>query len=372
MKKSVLHIYKDYYPPVIGGIEKNIHYICNGIKDEYDVKVLVCSTNRKTEIEEIDGIEVIKAGTLGRFSSAPLSHTFPSLLKKYEADILHFHLPNPTAVVSYFMSRPRGKVVATYHSDIVRQSWAMFLFGPVLSRFLKRADKVLATSPYYILSSEYLNAIKNKCESLPLGIDIGEFAPDDDTLAKAKEIKAQYDRPIIVFVGKLRYYKGLQFLIKAMPVLNAQLLIVGDGFIEKELKKLCKDLGIEHKVKFCGELSGDDLKAHLYAGDVFCLPSHLRSEAFGVCQIEAMACGLPVVSTALNTGVPYVNRHKKTGLIVPPADSIELSKALNKLLVDDDLRKQLSENAKKHVLENFTHTLMIERIKNVYKKLLEE
>jgi glycosyltransferase involved in cell wall biosynthesis len=222
------------------------------------------------------------------------------------------------------------------------------------------------------LSSEYLNVIKNKCESLPLGIDISEFASDEETLFKASEIKVQYDKPIIVFVGKLRYYKGLQFLIKAMQFISAQLFIIGDGVIEDELKKLCTECGVENKVKFCGELDGNDLKAYLYAGDVFCLPSHLRSEAFGVCQIEAMACGLPVVSTSLNTGVPYVNRHKKTGLIVPPANPVELAQAINKILEDDDFRKQLGENAKKHVLENFTHTLMIERIKNVYKKLLEE
>ena len=125
---SVLHIYKDYYPPVIGGVEKNIHQVVTGISDIYNVRVLVANTRLRTEIEDIKGIEVIKAASFGRIASAPLCPTFPQLLRKYKADILHFHCPNPTGDLSYLMVRPPGKIVVTYHSDVVRQKWAMFFY----------------------------------------------------------------------------------------------------------------------------------------------------------------------------------------------------------------------------------------------------
>jgi len=370
---SVLHIYKDYYPPVIGGIEKHIHQLATGTHSNYDVRVLVANTRIKTEIENIEGVEVIKAGSLGRFASAPLCPGFPALLKKYSADILHFHCPNPTGEIAYLLARPEGKVVVTYHSDVIRQNLSMILYGRYLRKFLDCARAILPTSPDYIDASPYLSRVRPRCTVIPLGIETARFRDTPEVLARAIEIrKISQGRPLILFVGRLRYYKGLAFLIQAMPRIEADLMIVGTGPEEYDIKNQAKMFKVSNRVHLIGNVSDDDLPAYYYAADVFCLPSHLRSEAYGLVQLEAMACGLPVVSCRIRTGVPFVNRDGDTGLLVPPASPGKLAEAINTLLHDEELRRRLGRQAKKRVLEEFDLSLMISRIKKVYEKVLNE
>lgn len=370
MRRSVLHIYKDYYPPVYGGIEKTVSLLAMGVRDEYDVRVLVTNRGLKTEIERREGIEIVKAGSFGRFASAPLSPNFPHLLRRYDADILHFHCPNPTGDVAYFLASPRGKVVVTYHSDVVRQWWAMCFYGPILKRFLRRAEAILPTSPNYIRSSPYLSRVAEKCHVVPLGIPIGSYVRTQERETAARDIRQRYEGAIVIFVGKLRYYKGLHFLLEAMKQIDAHLLLIGTGPQRKALEAMCKRLGIEEKVAFLGELSDEEVIRHLYAADLFCLPSHLRSEAYGICQIEAMACGLPVVSTNLDTGVPFVNQHEVTGLVVPPASPRHLAEAIRILLEDDTLRREIGERARRRATEEFDSNLMVQRVKTIYEQLL--
>jgi glycosyltransferase involved in cell wall biosynthesis len=370
---SVLHIYKDYYPPVIGGIEKHIHQVATGTRNDYEVRVLVANTRAKTEMENIDGVEVIKAGSLGRFASAPLCPGFPALLKKYSADILHFHCPNPTGEISYLLARPRGKVIVTYHSDVIRQKFSMILYGRYLKKFLDCAKAILPTSPDYIDASPYLSRVRQRCTVIPLGIETARFRDTPDILARAAEIrKISKGRPLIIFVGRLRYYKGLEFLIQAMPRIEADLLIVGTGPEEDNIKNQSRLFKASERVHLIGNVSDDDLPAYYYAADVFCLPSHLRSEAYGLVQLEAMACGLPVVSCRIKTGVPFVNRDGETGLIVSPASPGKLAEAINALLKDEELRLRLGRQAKKRALEEFDLSLMLSRIRNVYDKVLSE
>ncbi len=369
---SILHIYKDYYPPVIGGIEKHIHQVATGTSDEYDVRVLVANTRPRTEICDVDGIEVIKAASVGRLASAPLSPTFPHLLKRYAADILHFHCPNPTGNLSYLVVHPQGKVVVTYHSDVVRQSRAMFIYGRFLRKFLDRADAVLPTSPNYVNSSPYLARVRKKCTVVPLGIETERFKPTPAIRARAAELRQiAAGHPIILFVGRLRYYKGIWFLVQAMPRLKAHLIIVGAGPEEAAIRKQARTFKVAERVTLTGAVSDEDLVAYYYAADIFCLPSHLRSEAYGLVQLEAMACGLPVVSCNIDTGVPFVNQADKTGLIVPPASPAKLAAALNTLLNNEDLRKRLGEQAKARVFSEFDVSLMIKRIKEIYAHLLK-
>ncbi len=370
MRQSVLHIYKDYYPPVYGGIEKTVSLLAKGVCDEYDVRVLVTNRSLKTEIEHPGGIEVIKVGSLGRFASAPLSPRFPFMLRRYDADILHFHCPNPTGDIAYFLAAPRGKVVVTYHSDVVRQWWAMCFYGPILRRFLRQTDAILPTSPNYIRSSPYLSGVAEKCHVVPLGIPIGFYAKTPEREAAARGINERYQGAIVIFIGKLRYYKGLHFLLEAMKEIDAHLLLIGTGPERKSLEAMCKRFGIEDKVTFLGELSDEEVVQHLYAADIFCLPSHLRSEAYGICQIEAMACGLPVVSTSLDTGVPFVNQHEVTGLVVPPASPRHLVEAIQLLLKNDTLRHEMGERAQQRATEEFDSGLMVQRVKAIYEKLL--
>lgn len=374
MSPSVLHIYKDYYPPVVGGIEMHINQVANGTKDEYDVRVLVANNKPKTEIEKVGDIKVVKAASWGRVASAPLCPSFGYLLKKYSADILHFHCPNPTGDVTYLLRRPKGKVVVTYHSDVVRQSWAMFVYGKFLRKFLSKADVIMPTTPNYVESSKYLQPFAEKCCPVPLGIDVSRFELTPELKARAQERrKIARGKPFLLFVGRLRYYKGLHFLIQALSrIEDAHLVIVGSGPELKNIRKQVKLFKVDNRVTLAGSVGDEDLVSYYHAADVFCLPSHLRSEAYGLVQLEAMACGVPVVSCDLKTGVPYVNQHEKTGLIVPPAAPGKLAEAVNKLIKDITLRHRLGDTAKKRVHEQFDLPVMINKVKQIYSDVLQK
>ncbi len=355
---KILHIYNDYYPPVFGGMEQHINLICEGLRDKFELEVLVSSRKFRTDKETINGVQVTRVLEIARAFSAPFCPTMPWWLKKLRADILHFHLPCPTAVCSYLLARPQGKVVVTYHSDIVRQKWALSVYGPVLRKFLNRADKIIATSPNYIDSSPFLRCFKNKCVVIPHGIDLAKFqSPQSELLSTG---------PFILFVGKLRYYKGLKYLIQAMTQIKSRLLIVGRGKEEEKLKALVSSLNLQNKVIFLGSIPESKLPAYYQTCTIFVLPSIFRSEAFGIVQLEAMACGKPLVSTNLATGVPYVNQDGITGIVVPPKNTQALAQAINRLLTDQQLQKKLGANARRRVEKEFSQELMLQRFAKLY------
>ena len=156
---KVLQVYKDYFPPVRGGIEGHINLLANGLKENgVDVDVLVSNTSSHLEKENIDGIPVTKVPQIGRYASASLNMNFSYWINKLgeKADILHFHFPNPTAEISYLISGLNRKIVVTYHSDIIRQARLLKIYSPFLKQFLKRADDIIITSPNYLQTSPYL------------------------------------------------------------------------------------------------------------------------------------------------------------------------------------------------------------------------
>ncbi len=366
----VLQIYKDYCPPVFGGIEKHLSLLCNRLSSVSDVDVLVANRRLRAEQDLIDGIKVTKAGTLGRFFSAPLSPLFGYYLGRERYDVLHFHLPNPTAVLSYMLVRPSGRTVVTWHSDIVRQARFLPLYRPFLLRFLNQCDVILPTSERYARSSPFLCRFLPKCHPIPLGIDVSQFSPTVRVAERALDLRSRFGDRIVLFVGILRYYKGLKFLIDAMQNLDARLVIVGEGPMREELESYCGARRLKHKVFFAGAVDEEALPAYYHSCDVFCLPSIYRSEAFGVSQLEAMACSKPVVSCALDSGVPLVNLDGKTGLIVPPMDSDALSKAISRLLSDKALAARLGKCARERVLSGFTADQMAQSVLAVYRRLV--
>jgi glycosyltransferase involved in cell wall biosynthesis len=370
---KILQIYKDYYPPVVGGVEKHISYLCNYFKHKYEIEVLVCNHSPFTKIEDVDGVRVIKVGQLGRVQSAPIPPTLPFWLRRSKADILHYHVPNPTCEFSGLLARPPGKIVATYHSDIVRQEFLLKLYSPFLRKFLARTRVIMPTSPNYIETSPFLREFRSKCEVVPLGIDTQLF--DSVGLRMQPEVerlRSIFGPDFILFVGKLRYYKGLQFLIEAMPSIDVALVVVGGGPMEDDLKALAANYRVTEKVRFVGEVTEDDLAVFYHACSLLVLPSVYRSEAYGLVQLEAHACAKPVVSTRLGTGVEFVNVDGKTGIIVPPANSKALATAIDGLLADPARRKRMGEFAQKRVRNEFGLQRMFDNVEAVYKKVLAE
>jgi rhamnosyl/mannosyltransferase len=365
----VLHIYKDYYPPICGGVEIAIHRIIEGTRDECGgISVLICSRNRKSEFAEVEGTPVFKAGEWGRFLSAPISPYFPYWLKRLKADILHYHLPNPTAVLSHLLVRPKGRVVVHYHSDIVRQKKWLKLYGPLRDAFLEKADCIIATSPNYVESSEVLQKFRKKCSVVPFGVPMSRFSSSPELDSMAEVIRKRYGMGLILYVGILRYYKGLKYLIQAMENVNGRLMIVGDGPLLPELIDYSQNLPYSDRIVFLGQV--ESVTPYYFAADAFCLPSIYRSEAFGMVLAEAAACGLPLVSTELGTGTSYINQHEQTGIVVPPENPQALAEALNILLNDASLRFRYGNAARKRVFDLFTHEIMSEKILQIYRDVL--
>ena len=366
---KILQIYKDYFPPIRGGIEGHINLLANGLEQRgHDVEVLVSNRKCKYEAENIDGIRVIKVPQLNRIASAPLNYSLFCWMKKLgeKADILHFHLPNPTAVMSYLISGLKKKAVVTYHSDIVRQQKLALLYRPFLKYFLNRIDRIIATSPNYVESSKILHQYQLKCQVVPLGIPLSRFTRPSENQLKVDLLRQAHGQRLILFIGKFRYYKGLHVFIEAMKQVNGKLLLIGGGYLEEDLKKQVAANELDGKVTFLGELSDNDATAFLRACDVFVLPSVERSEAFGIVQLEAMACGKPVICTELGTGTTFINQHQKTGIVVEPNKPEALANAINLLLDRPELRTQYGQAGFKRVEKYFSVDRMINDLNAVY------
>lgn len=371
---KVLHIYKDYYPPVMGGIEGHLNLLANGLKNAgVDVEVLTSNIKSKLERENINGIPITKVPQLGRFNSAPLNLTLPYWIRKLggKADIMHFHFPNPSAELSYLCSGLRSNVVVSYHSDIVRQKIAGSLLAPFLKTFLKYAHTIIVASPNYQRSSKMLQKFTRKCKIIPYGINLEKFAASSEIDRQATIVRRKYGRPILLFVGKFRYYKGLHILIEAAEKLDCKVLLIGSGPLEPALRMQVGSSNLGAKVKFIGEVSDAQRLVYLHACDVFILPSIFRSEAFGIAQLEAMSCGKPVISTELCTGTSFVNQHLETGLVIAPNDVGALIGAVKGLIDNPEQREKYGNASLERASKVFSKERMISGILKVYQEVLE-
>ncbi|MCM1270102.1 MAG: glycosyltransferase [Ruminococcus flavefaciens] len=363
---KVLEVNKAYYPH-IGGIEtlvkqysQELGTICNA-----DVKTLVCRDGRgKTTRETLDGVKLTRAGSLGTYFSCPLSLSFIRLFRKMarEADVVHIHVPFPLADAALLLSGFKGRVVVSWHSDVVKQKKLMTFYKPFMMKLLKRADCIITATKGHIDGSDYLPGFRRKCRVVPYGITPGDYLSIErspiltNRLSDKKNVK-------VFFTGRLVYYKGVNILLKAFTMTeNCELFIAGTGEMEQELKAFAKRHNIEKKVHFLGFLPDKELKQAYADCDIFVLPSVAKSEAFGIVQLEAMVYGKPVINTKLPSGVPYVSVHGKTGLTVPPSDAKALAEAINTLVADAKMRENFGKAAAERVMTEFNE-------KNVIRKL---
>jgi len=339
-----------------------------------DVRVLVTNTSPRTVQEVINGIPVVKSGRLGRVSSAPISLDF--YLRFFhisaEADITHLHFPYPPAEIGQLLLGRGRHFVLTYHSDIVRQRVLGFFYRPLLRRVLRRAERIAVSNPAYIQTSPFLRACAGKCRVIPHGADLNRFKQTPHIQSRAAEIRQEYrDVPLVLFVGRLRHYKGVDILIAAMQQLQAQFLIVGTGPMASSWQQEAAACGVAERVTFLGEIPEEELIALYYAADVFVLPSTNRAETWGTVQIEAMACGLPLVCTELGTGTSYVNQDGVTGFVVPPRDPQSLALALHRILDDEALQRQMGDAGRQRAQREFSKETMLEQMTALYRDVLE-
>ncbi len=361
----VLQIGK-FYPPVRGGMETHLQDLCHALTPTVDIDVIVGHTSARSTEDHDGSIRVHRVGTIANIAGASICPRMVCAIRSVPADIVHLHSPNPTAVISYLLSGHPGRLIVTHHSDIVRQHFLKTVFEPWLRRLMQRADATISFSPNYIASSPVLYRHRDKCHVIPHGINCERFLCTDRE--KIKEIQERYGHRVVLAVGRLVYYKGFEYLVRAVAGTDATLLLIGRGPLQPRLEALTRSLKITDRVHFLGEV--DDLTPYYHAARIFALPSTARSEAFGIVQLEAMACGLPVINTQLDSGVPFVSPDHITGLTVPPADVVSLRQAINRLLHDDSLHQQFSQAARERVRTHFTMENMARHTLQLYENVL--
>jgi rhamnosyl/mannosyltransferase len=362
-----------YYPPYMGGIESHLRQLCGEIKSKVDLDVVVCNSAPRDADEVIDGVRVHRCAEVAKVASTSLCPTMPLALSRRDYDILHVHFPHPMGVMSYLASKkPRNhRVIVTFHSDIVKQKRLLQAYAPFQNFVLDRASAILCTSPNYLESSESLRAYRDKCDVVPLGVDLAAFEITPDVRARAADIRKRIGSPLVLSVGRLAYYKGFEHAIRAMrDVPKAHLVIVGDGPLRESLDACAREAGVRERVHFESGVSDADLFAFYVACDLFVLPSVARSEAFAIVQLEAMACGRPIVNTSLDSGVPFVSRDGESGLTVQPEDPKALAEAIRRILDDDAFREALGARGRARVEADFTKEKMATSVLAAYENAL--
>lgn len=397
-RMKVLQVNKLYYPTT-GGIERVVQQIAEGLKDEVDMRVLVCREKGCGKKDKVNGVRVYRAGSLGRIFSLPVSLQFFLWFRKLSADqdIIQVHMPFPLADIACLTSGYKGKIVVWWHSDIVRQKKIMLFYRPLMERFLDRADVIIAATEGNIKNSLYLKPYRDKCMVIPFGTDESLFQEASRYIQEKKQItdskrKKTSNSFTFLFVGRLVYYKGCDILIQSFAkvirerekrntkknVQNVEqkdigqtgselkLVLVGGGPQEEELKNMAIQLGIEKNLVFLGEIPDDRLYRQYEECDALVLPSVQTSEAFGLVQIEAMSFGKPVINTNLASGVPYVGQDGVTGLTVKPGDIGELAQAMAWLSEHREVSEEMGTAARRLVEERYQMQKMLDNVKNLY------
>jgi len=388
---KILHFYKTYYPDSIGGTEQVISQLIgaissldtqdddtqfHNIKAEYPTKVihkvLTLSKNVKgVDVVEVDGHEVIRVPTTIELASTPFS--IAAVVKFRElvdwADIVHYHFPYPFADLLHLITLVNKPTLVTYHSDIIKQKQLLKIYRPLQHWFLNRVDKIVATSPNYIATSKllkhYSKRSPDKLSVIPIGLNKDSYPlSNPDSL---KKLKSKFGDKFFLFVGVLRYYKGLHILIEAAKDAEYPVIIVGAGPIEEELKQQSTNMENIHFLGQVTEQNKVDLLTLCYA---VVFPSHLRSEAFGISLLEGAMFGKPMISSEIGTGTTFINIDKETGLVVPPSDPTALRNAMDRLWQQPNMAKEMGKAAEARYWQLFTAKQMAISYMKLYHELV--
>jgi glycosyltransferase involved in cell wall biosynthesis len=376
-KIKVLQLGKQYHPH-LGGIEKTMQQMAEGIQDKVDSYVLATQDKGEAYNAIINGVPVHYAKSWGIVASMPISFDLIMYLRKHssEYDIIHLHMPFPLGDLACLLSGFKGKLILYWHSDVVRQKKMMLFYKPLMNWTLKRADAIAVATQGNINGSPYIKRFEKKCVLIPFGLRKEWEEKSDKYWISRLDHKGDINEKLhLLFIGRLVYYKGCDILINAMAKLKElpiDLTIIGSGAMEEELKKRTIQLGLGEKVNFKGRVSDEEMEREITNCDVFVFPSVANSEAFGLVQLEVMAYGKPVINTSLATGVPWVSLNGINGLTVPPLNSQALADAIRWMWENPAGRREMGINARERVKSEFNHEKMIGQILELYNGLVSE
>lgn len=370
----VLHVYRTYFPDTQGGGEEMIRQVCrNTTLLGVENRVFTLTRDRQSPIIERPEADIFRGMCHGEFASCNISFSafriFRDLVRW--ADIIHYYFPWPYADFLHLVTpEARAKPsLASHLSDIVRQQRLMTLYRPLMKNFLASMHRLVATSPNYLDSSDLLASYRDKVSVIPIGL-----RESDKPLADRNDVarlRTRYGSSFLLFVGVLRYYKGLHVLLEAAKKIPVPIVIAGTGPMESELKALARQYKLDH-VHFLGKVSDPEKAALLTACRALVFPSHLPSESFGVSLVEAAMHSKPMITCEIGTGTTYVNKHRQTGLVVSPGSSAQLAEAMAQLVSDEGYAEQLGSGARKRYEDLFTGERMGQLYVELYTELMQQ
>jgi len=357
-------------PASYGGVESFIDTLCKA-GTELCVKNTVLTLHPKPQKKpiEMDGYTVHQTKQNLFLASTGFSVSAFSKFKRLsnDADIIHYHFPNPFADMLHLAYQPKKPSLVTYHSDVIKQKHLIHIYKPLRRRFFNSVDQIVATSPNYFVSSNVLQQLSDKVSVIPIGIDPKAYGTVDSE--RLDFWRSRLSKPFFLFIGAMRYYKGLHVALKAIAGTEIQIVIAGISGIEKELKAQAAALHLKN-VDFLGSVNQEDKVALLHLCYGFIFPSYLRSEAFGISLLEAAMVGKPMISCEIGTGTTFVNSANETGLVINPGSPSELREAMQFLLDNPKVAAAMGKNAKKRSFELFTADQQAKKYFDLYQKLL--
>lgn len=353
----------------MGGIEQVIDQLARNVKKfGIEVDVLSLTPHRVPRTVELNGYCVHRAKLDLQIASTGFSASaflrFAQLAKK--ADIIHYHFPWPFMDIVHIATMVKKPTVVTYHSDIIRQKHLLKLYCPLKWMFLSDMSRIVATSPNYLATSDVLANYKYKVSVIPIGLDKTTYpVPSAEKLAHWRD---RLGPKFFLFVGVIRYYKGLHILMEAAQGSDYPIAIVGAGPIEEELKAQAAQLGLRN-IHFLGHLRDEDKVALLTLCYGVLFPSHLRSEAFGISLLEGAMYGKPMISSEIGTGTTFINIADETGLVVPPSHPLALRQAMRHLWEHPEQAALMGLRAEERYWQHFTADQMVKEYVELYREL---
>jgi rhamnosyl/mannosyltransferase len=371
---KVLHVYRTYYPESQGGGQEAIRQICLSTQAlGVENTIFTLSPNHVPKVIQRPEATVVRCRSWAAPASCDLGGvdavtTFRALVQ--QADVVHYLFPWPYADILHMLA-PKKPSVLTYISDVVRQKWLNTAYAPLMWRTLKGMNAIVSNAPNYAQSSTVLSQsnIRSKLHQIPLGIIESSYAiqPQHNIL---KRLNLDSGEPFILFIGVFRYYKGLHTLIDACLHTKGRVVVVGEGPDGPQLKAKVEQLGLQN-VTFAGYVSDIEKMALLKACRAFVLPSHLRSEAYGLVLVEASMCSKPMITCEIGTGTSYINLHNQTGLVVPPESPDALTQAMNALIVDTPMAERMGLAARRRYDAYFSGPAMGQGYVDVFNSVLK-
>lgn len=381
------------YPPQIGGEAVYTYGLAVALREIGDeVTVITATHDRSMNISDDGGLKIIRLPTS---QVIPKMFSFNKAAKKIletfeseKVDIIHNTSDYNGIVIS--SKQKKTPVIATIHHPYAQErriyrantnnrEYVKYVLQRKInylefnSKILcKRADKLIAVSNYTARSViEEYGIQPTKISVIPNAVDINIFNPDIDGTEFRKKLNIGSEK-VILFVGRLDFQKGIEYLISAFSKIildfpEVKLIVVGDGPLKNHVRAVISKYNLSGSIFLLGRVDVKDLPDIYAACDLFVVPSLM--EGFGIVYLEAMACGKACIGTNIG-GVEDVIADGRTGLLVPPADPKSIYLAIKSLLSDEDTLMRFGKEGRKRVLENFTWEKVAAQTLDVYKKSL--